>query len=387
MNIGPSTVASGDTLTFYLTRTDDGDVTFADHDHTLFLDDYSNLESKFSEHDIVEAECLVKKAVWAHSGGTHMLFVEVESCSVVDPDYMHSDAEDDTTATQPEDNTTEETQNQNSSTTGKPQTPPTESSGSTDSENTTETNNTNDCPADEENNEPTVQPVEWDSDQPLRPHVLRRILNHGEHVPDPTRTDELTYAEQTAIEIEELITDLAKDLEVSAAVCYQTGEVYAKAMRSDLLQGKSKIVTAAAAFRIATLLEKEHRPLAAIEASLNDSFGEDVTTSSLSHQQRKLLANLDIDSSVILIQPQKYLPYLAHNLGLEEDSNIIQEARSIASHSNTNGGTSPWSITAAAVYAAGLQPGIEKLNQKEIADAAYLTEVTIRNNYKELMAQ
>jgi len=184
-----------------------------------------------------------------------------------------------------------------------------------------------------------------------------------------------------------LITDLAKDLTVSAAVCYQTGEIYAKAMRSDLLQGKSKIVTAAAAFRIATLLQEEHRPLAAINASLTDSLGEDVTTSSLSHQQRKLLANLDIDSSVILIQPQKYLPYLAHNLGLDRDSIIIQEARSIASNSNTDGGTSPWSITAAAVYAAGLQPGIEKFTQKEIADAAYLTEVTIRNNYKELMAQ
>jgi len=172
MDIGPSTVASGDTLTFHLIRTDDGDVTFADHDHKLFLDDSANLEAKLSEHDTVEAECLIKKAVWAHSGGTHMLFVEAESCSAADPDYMDSDTEDDTTATQsePEGNTTEETQNQDYGTTGKPQTPATGNSGSPDSGSkmASETSEIDDdCTADEKYNELTVQPVEWDPNQPL----------------------------------------------------------------------------------------------------------------------------------------------------------------------------------------------------------------------------
>lgn len=394
MELDPSTVVSGDMLTLRVTRSEDGDVTLADFDHTLFVDnDSTSLDTTLSEHDIVEADCLITKAIWAQAGGKHMLFVEVESCSVPESNPSESDEQEET---EHDDQIAEQVRTQSSKPSVEPQTPADGSTENPDAESKTATKatanettgptSTDDSSLDTgKDQDLTVQPVEWDPTHPLRPEVLKRILNHGERVPDPARTDELTYTEQNAIEVGELLMDLATELAVSAAVCYRAGEFYAEAMRRDLIQGNSKTATVGAAFRIASLLEEEHRPLNGVESALTNALAEDVTVSALSHQERKLLSELDVNATIILIQPQKYLPYLARNLGLNEDAPIIQKANSIASQADLNGGTSPWSITAAAVYAAGLQDGAEKLNQRDVADAAHLTEVTIRNNYQKLL--
>jgi transcription initiation factor TFIIB len=55
-----------------------------------------------------------------------------------------------------------------------------------------------------------------------------------------------------------------------------------------------------------------------------------------------------------------------------------------AQHEELTSGRGPTGIAAASLYVAALMHG-EKRTQREVADVAGVTEVTIRNRYKELL--
>ncbi|RLG21142.1 transcription initiation factor IIB [Candidatus Micrarchaeota archaeon] len=92
----------------------------------------------------------------------------------------------------------------------------------------------------------------------------------------------------------------------------------------------------------------------------------------------------DLGIKMPLTDPTHYIPRFASELGL---SGPVQEkARALLKEAIDKGlisGRGPTGVAAAAVYIAGVLMG-ERRTQKEVADVAGVTEVTIRNRYREL---
>ncbi len=85
-----------------------------------------------------------------------------------------------------------------------------------------------------------------------------------------------------------------------------------------------------------------------------------------------------------LSDPKQYVPKIVEQLRLGGE--IQREALKILEEAKKKGltaGKDPAGLAAAAVYIASLLKG-EVRTQKEVAQAAQVTEVTVRNRYKEL---
>jgi transcription initiation factor TFIIB len=83
--------------------------------------------------------------------------------------------------------------------------------------------------------------------------------------------------------------------------------------------------------------------------------------------------------------PEQYVPRFASDLELSDESErrarqLLRTAKETGIHS----GKSPVGLAAAAVYAAALLTN-EKVTQSEVSEVANISEVTIRNRYKELL--
>ncbi|OYR40760.1 hypothetical protein DJ82_06620 [Halorubrum sp. Ib24] len=411
MDLLPSTVANGDRLTLRITRTAEGRIVPSDSECRLFVSgDTNELEEILGTREWVEADVTVTSCKWAAGDGSDMLFVSLNGLEPIENpgDALSTGAESSEVAATPDTSTESEGGEAKSRDSSKADRPSQCVGSSTDAvDEDTETpgetlggenepgssvessaadTDIEDVPPASVDEAAAVsdgkhREIDWDGDAPLDTDLLQRIVNGGYRVPTAEEHVELDHGERTAIEITTALVDLANNLTVSAAVCYCAGELYADAMQHDLIRGKSKLVTAAASVRLATLIEEEHRPLAAIEAA---SDGE-VSTKEIADKERRMVAELGLDPTLMLIPPQKYIPYLIHALGVEPSASIVSDAREIAVQaSSTGSGSSPLSTAAAAVYAAGLHHENEKFTQQQVAEAANTSEVTIRNNYKEL---
>jgi len=92
----------------------------------------------------------------------------------------------------------------------------------------------------------------------------------------------------------------------------------------------------------------------------------------------------DLGINMPLTNPTHYIPRFASELGLS--GKVQERAREILEEAIKEGlisGRGPTGVAAAAVYIAGVLMG-ERKTQKEVADIAGVTEVTIRNRYREL---
>ncbi|MBI1973348.1 transcription initiation factor IIB [Candidatus Micrarchaeota archaeon] len=92
----------------------------------------------------------------------------------------------------------------------------------------------------------------------------------------------------------------------------------------------------------------------------------------------------DLGIAMPLTNPTHYVPRFASDLGLT--GQVQEKAREILEDAIGKGlisGRGPTGVAAAAVYIAGVLMG-ERKTQKEVADIAGVTEVTIRNRYREL---
>jgi transcription initiation factor TFIIB len=155
--------------------------------------------------------------------------------------------------------------------------------------------------------------------------------------------------------------------------------IYRKALDNDLVRGRSIAAIAAAALYAACRNNEMPRTLREIaETSLLNE--KDVATC-----YRLLLRKLDIQMPIA--DPIIYISTIGERVGITGQTQglavkILREAkkRRIAS------GKDPMGLAAAALYIACLQSN-QKKTQKDIAEAAGVTEVTIRNRYKALKRQ
>ncbi|RLG81031.1 MAG: transcription initiation factor IIB [Thermoprotei archaeon] len=169
---------------------------------------------------------------------------------------------------------------------------------------------------------------------------------------------------------------LADLLHLPRNVREEAARIYRLAVEKGLVRGRSIENVVAAAIYAACRELKVPRTLDEI-AKYTRSARKDIARC-----YRLLLKELDI--RVKTSDPIDFIPRIAHTLGLT--GGVMKRAAEILNIARERGvtaGKDPAGLAAAAVYIAALELG-ERRTQKEVAQVAGVTEVTVRNRYKEL---
>ena len=172
---------------------------------------------------------------------------------------------------------------------------------------------------------------------------------------------------------------LSNKVSISPPIKEKAAVIYRRALDKTLVRGRSINAIAAAALYAACRKSGSPRTLREIsEASLVDK--KDVARC-----YRLLLQELDFHMPVS--DPLTYVSKIAEKNGISGKTQgtaiaMLREARL----KRFSAGKDPMGMAAAALYIACLQNN-EKITQKDIAEAAGVTEVTVRNRYKALKKQ
>ncbi len=177
---------------------------------------------------------------------------------------------------------------------------------------------------------------------------------------------------QASIELERLASQLGLPKRVKDRAL----EIYRKALESGLVRGRSIESVVAASIYAACRELRIPRTLDEI-ARYTRAGRKDVARC-----YRLLVREAAI--KIPLPSPIDFVPRIGELLGLSGIT--IRKAIEIlkrAKEAGLTAGKDPAGLAAAAIYIAALQTG-EVRTQKEVAQAAQVTEVTVRNRYKEL---
>jgi len=153
--------------------------------------------------------------------------------------------------------------------------------------------------------------------------------------------------------------------------------IYRRALDEDLLPGRSIEGVATAALYAAARQVGTPRSLDEMETV--SRVGKMELTRTYRYVVREL--KLEIQPA----DPAQYVPRFASDLDLSDEAE--RRARQLLDNAKRQGvhsGKSPVGLAAAAVYAAALLTN-EKVTQSEVSEVASISEVTIRNRYKELL--
>lgn len=152
--------------------------------------------------------------------------------------------------------------------------------------------------------------------------------------------------------------------------------LYRKTVKKGLIRGR--LIEAVVAAVLYTVCRTYQVP-----RTLNEmAEASGLTKKEIGRTYRFLVRELKLE--VPLTNPIHYIPRFASELNLSGE--VQEEGRKILEDAIGKGlisGRGPTGVAAAAVYIAGLLKG-ERRTQKEVANVAGVTEVTIRNRYREL---
>ena len=153
--------------------------------------------------------------------------------------------------------------------------------------------------------------------------------------------------------------------------------IYRRALNEDLLPGRSIEGVATASLYAAARQAGTPRSLDEIAAVSR------VDRMELTRTYRYIVRQLNLE--IKPADPESYVPRFISDLDLSDETErrarqLLDSARKEGVHS----GKSPVGLAAAAVYAAALLTN-EKVTQNEVSNVANISEVTIRNRYKELL--
>lgn len=172
---------------------------------------------------------------------------------------------------------------------------------------------------------------------------------------------------------------LSSKVSISKPIKEKAAVIYRKALDKALVRGRSINSVAAAALYAACRKSGSPRTLREIsEASL-------VEKKDVARCYRLLLQELDFHMPIS--DPLTYVSKIAEKNGVSGKTQgtaiaILRDAK----RKRFSAGKDPMGMAAASLYIACLQNN-EKITQKDIAEAAGVTEVTVRNRYKALKKQ
>ena len=171
------------------------------------------------------------------------------------------------------------------------------------------------------------------------------------------------------------IDRMASALGVPRSVREVASVIYRRALKEDLIRGRSIEGVATATLYAACRKEGIPRSLEEI------SEVSRVERKEIGRTYRYVSQELGLEMKPV--DPKQYVPRFSSELDLSEE--VKSKANEIIETTAEQGllsGKSPTGFAAAAIYAASLLCN-EKKTQREVADVAQVTEVTIRNRYQE----
>ena len=171
------------------------------------------------------------------------------------------------------------------------------------------------------------------------------------------------------------IDRMASALGVPRSVREVASVIYRRALKEDLIRGRSIEGVSTAALYAACRQEGIPRSL--------DEVAEvsRVPQKEIGRTYRYISQELGLELKPV--DPKQFVPRFASSLQLSEEvQSKATEIIDVSAEQGLLSGKSPTGFAAAAIYAASLLCN-EKKTQREVADVAQVTEVTIRNRYQE----
>ncbi|MEM0340097.1 MAG: transcription initiation factor IIB [Acidilobaceae archaeon] len=179
-----------------------------------------------------------------------------------------------------------------------------------------------------------------------------------------------------------LLDELVAKLELPDSVKEEAARIYREAAERGITRGRSMEAVVAACLYTACRRHKIPCGIDDIVRHLR-SGNETEVRREIARTYRVLIKDLSL--TIPVIEPERFVYRIASALNLSEA--IVVEAIRILSEARSKGissGKDPSGLAAATVYIAALKHGCRR-TQKEIANIAGVTEVTVRNRYKELI--
>jgi len=167
---------------------------------------------------------------------------------------------------------------------------------------------------------------------------------------------------------------LKDKLSLSDAVIEKAAYIYRKAIDKGLVKGRSISALIASALYAACRDTKTPRTLKDISDAGNIKKKDIARCYRILHQELEL--------KMPVVDPIQCVARIASNLGISEKtkrhaSKVLQ----VAKEHEESAGKDPMALAAAALYMSCMK-NCEAMTQRDIAEAANVTEVTIRNRYK-----
>jgi transcription initiation factor TFIIB len=173
------------------------------------------------------------------------------------------------------------------------------------------------------------------------------------------------------------ITKFANNLGLPKNIVETASVIYRKAVKERLIRGRSIQGMTAAAIYLACRQCGLARTLEEIAQASN------VNKKEVGRSYRFLIRELNY--SIPPLKPSQYITKFSNQLTMQgKVEEIAHKILTAAKELKLTSGRGPTGIAAAASYIASVLTG-ERKTQREIAEIAQVTEVTIRNRYKELV--
>jgi len=172
------------------------------------------------------------------------------------------------------------------------------------------------------------------------------------------------------------LSKLADKLKVSSSVVERAAYIYRKALKKDLIRGRSISAIITASIYAACRETTTPRTLKDI-ANVSGVKRKDVARS-------YRLLHRELNLKMPVTDPVKYVSKIASRARVpEKTSRKALEILKKAERAGISAGKDPMGLAGSALYIACILDEIN-VTQKDIAEAADVTEVTIRNRYKSL---
>jgi transcription initiation factor TFIIB len=173
------------------------------------------------------------------------------------------------------------------------------------------------------------------------------------------------------------ITKISNNLNLPKNILETASVIYRKAVKERLIRGRSIQGVTSAALYLACRQCGLPRTLDEIAQASN------VNKKEVGRSYRFLIRELNY--SIPPLRPSQYITKFSNQLTMQgKVEEIAHKILGSAKELKLTSGRGPTGIAAAASYVASVLTG-ERKTQREIAEIAQVTEVTIRNRYKELV--